>query len=267
MAIMHKNDFFSSSKVANERIHTPLHFHTDYELCYVQAGEFRFVLNEKILDLTPGDAVIVPKNAIHNTDSGDCLYNYLITLSFDNHHLFYETSTMLSELCAENIVHIPTDKKGEVEELLYKIEDEYIKKRDSHQTLIKFYIGELLTMLYRYRLSRTENPSHSMSIIQKIVDYITLNFDRDITLNTLCKKYNISSSYLSHKFKNTMGCSISEYITSVRIANAEKLLKSGKISITEVSAKCGFNDSNYFARVFKQHKGITPYKFLKNNME
>ena len=57
---------------------------------------------------------------------------------------------------------------------------------------------------------------------------------------------------------------ISEYITFIRIINAEKLLLEGDDSITSVAQKCGFNDPNYFSTVFKKIKGITPLKFAKN---
>ena len=57
---------------------------------------------------------------------------------------------------------------------------------------------------------------------------------------------------------------INEYITNVRIHNAAQLLCEGKYTITEVAEKCGYNDSNYFASVFKKIKGTTPLKFSKS---
>jgi len=61
---------------------------------------------------------------------------------------------------------------------------------------------------------------------------------------------------------------LSEYINISRIAAAEKILKSGKYPITRVATECGFNDSNYFAAVFKKYKGITPKKYsIKNTWQ
>jgi two-component system response regulator YesN len=57
------------------------------------------------------------------------------------------------------------------------------------------------------------------------------------------------------------GMGLSEYINIARVTAAEKLLLSADLPITEVATKCGFNDSNYFARVFKKLKGVTPKKY------
>ena len=52
-----------------------------------------------------------------------------------------------------------------------------------------------------------------------------------------------------------------EYLNHIRITAAEKLLIQTDMPITRIAMECGFNDSNYFAAVFKKIKGITPKKF------
>ena len=73
----------------------------------------------------------------------------------------------------------------------------------------------------------------------------------------------MSESHLSRKFKAHTGIGINEYITYVRITNAEKLLRETELSVTEVADQCGYSDSNYFSTVFKRIKGITPQKCRK----
>ena len=73
----------------------------------------------------------------------------------------------------------------------------------------------------------------------------------------------MSKSHFCRKFKFVTGLRYSEYVTNVRITNSEKLLRETNLPITEISERCGFNDSNYFASVFKRLKGITPYKYAK----
>ena len=100
--------------------------------------------------------------------------------------------------------------------------------------------------------------------IQTISQYIRNNYMKDITLRSLSHDFSISESHLSRRFKEVSGIGINEYLTYVRIMNAEKLLRSKKMPITEIAAACGFNDSNYFSTVFKRIKGITPLKFSKS---
>jgi len=86
-------------------------------------------------------------------------------------------------------------------------------------------------------------------------------------LHILSKIFAMSESHLSRKFKYITGIGINEFITHVRMTNAEKLLRDKTLSITEVAQQCGYNDSNYFSTVFKKFKGISPLKFKQNKAD
>ncbi|MBR2459896.1 MAG: helix-turn-helix transcriptional regulator, partial [Clostridia bacterium] len=93
--------------------------------------------------------------------------------------------------------------------------------------------------------------------------YINEHFSDDLSLESLSARFAMSPSHFSKKFKAITGFGLSKYITQVRILNAEKLLLHTKLSVTEISLRCGFPDSNYFASVFKARKGIPPYRYAK----
>ena len=103
-------------------------------------------------------------------------------------------------------------------------------------------------------------------LIGSVVDYIRANYSQELTLSILSKKFALSESCLSRKFKSVAGMGLNEFITSVRIHNAEQLLAKGEHSVTRVAELCGYGDSNYFASVFKKIKGTTPVKFAKAQM-
>ena len=109
--------------------------------------------------------------------------------------------------------------------------------------------------------------SESEKIVHDISEYVSAHFPEDMSLPTLALRFSVSESHLSRKFKDVSGVGLNEYVTFVRIMNAERLLREGGRSITEVAALCGFNDSNYFSAVFKRIKGVTPLKFSKSFSE
>ena len=75
----------------------------------------------------------------------------------------------------------------------------------------------------------------------------------------------VSAEHLSRSFKRETGFGFKEYITLLRLKNAEELLKTRKnMSISEIAFLCGFNDSNYFSDKFKRTYGISPLNFRKN---
>jgi len=71
----------------------------------------------------------------------------------------------------------------------------------------------------------------------------------------------MSKATFYRSFKKEFGISPLEYILSEKIKNAKQLLKHPELSIKKVSFECGFNDVNYFVRLFKKMEGITPRQY------
>ena len=100
--------------------------------------------------------------------------------------------------------------------------------------------------------------------IEQAVAYIRENFASDITLSSLAKRFSVSPEHFSRMFKKETGLGFSKYLNSLRLQHAEQLLKSeSRQSITDVAQICGFEDSNYFSKKFKEAYGISPKKVQK----
>ena len=122
---------------------------------------------------------------------------------------------------------------------------------------------ELLTLLCRLKTNHELVGFQTDEIIRETAEYIRQNYSENISLISLGKKFCLSESYLSRQFKAVLGIGLSDFITYIRITNAEKLLAETDAPITEIASACGYNDSNYFASVFKRLKGTTPHKYRK----
>ena len=84
------------------------------------------------------------------------------------------------------------------------------------------------------------------------------NFASDITLSGIAKMCSVSPEHMSRTFKKETGFGFSEYLTHLRLKEAEYLLKNSTLPITDVAYQCGFFDSNYFSVVFKKIFGVSP---------
>ena len=102
---------------------------------------------------------------------------------------------------------------------------------------------------------------NSQKIISEAVDFIKRNYNREINLDIISKKINVSPFYFSRCFKELMGVSFIEYLTECRIQKAKNLLKRGKHHIKEVCYEVGYSDPNYFSRVFKKLVGVSPTEY------
>ena len=84
-----------------------------------------------------------------------------------------------------------------------------------------------------------------------------------MSLSEISEQYHISSSHLSHIFKEITGYSTIDYLISCRLSAAKRLLSSTDINIKEIIYQCGFSDESNFSRMFKEKVGITPSEFRK----
>lgn len=101
--------------------------------------------------------------------------------------------------------------------------------------------------------------------IYKIHGYINKNLNKDISIDLLCKEFNIRRTALYEMFNKYYGISIAKYIRKRRIEEAANYLKNTNAKINEAAAHMGFTDTNYFSKVFKAETGMTPSEYKNNN--
>ena len=99
-------------------------------------------------------------------------------------------------------------------------------------------------------------------VVKQVVDYINLNFEKELSLTKIAEKMNINPSHLSKKFKNETGVSIKEFINQKRMKEAKWLLKESDRSITDIAFQVGFEDPSYFSAVFRKFTGVSPREYL-----
>jgi len=103
------------------------------------------------------------------------------------------------------------------------------------------------------RLFKLKEPT----LLEKIKNYTEANLDKDIKVSDLARELNLSSSYLRHLIKSHIKVPFTQYLLNKRIEKAKEMLERSDLSVKEISRKAGFNDQNYFARVFKKQTGMT----------
>jgi len=104
---------------------------------------------------------------------------------------------------------------------------------------------------------RANNPSKE----QKMLDYVTEHFKENFTDKEVCSMFDISRTAYFNTIKKTFGMTKTEYLNSLRAEEAKKLLASTHMTVKEISKNLGYNDQNYFARVFHKYTGVSPLDY------
>lgn len=241
------------------------HYHPFNEIYYLVAGETKYFIAGEVYNLKKGDLAIIPYGVLHRTNNENGKYNERINVTFDNNTV--DDPRLVEELVPKVIRS--EDINFPLEALICEMEREQNAKQDFSAVMIRAQLNKLLVHLHR--IESTPNSESDVSPADRpILDaarYISEHYGEELTLNSLAKRFAMSPGHFSKKFKSTTGFGLSKYITQVRILNAEKMLLNTRLSVTEISMRCGFSDSNYFAAVFKAQKGIPPYRYAKIHKE
>lgn len=136
-----------------------------------------------------------------------------------------------------------------------------IELTTSESALHKLY--EQMIREYCLLVQSKSRNTYSLSV-RKILDYIEFNLNLPLTLNSISEKFNLSAPYISSQFKKEVGTTVIRYINQLRINEAIKLLDSSSMSIQDIAAYVGIPDYNYFTKVFKKERSVTPSDYRKD---
>lgn len=112
---------------------------------------------------------------------------------------------------------------------------------------------------------KRERINSSMLLIEKAKQYIKENYsDYDVSVEKLCSELHVSPTYFSTIFKRETEMNFVNYLTTVRLEQAVKLLNTTDDKTYMIADKVGYPEANYFSYVFKKKFGVSPSKYRKN---
>lgn len=101
--------------------------------------------------------------------------------------------------------------------------------------------------------------------LTRALDYINKHLHRDLPLEQVSMQVGISSQHLTRLFRNELASSFTKYLTEKRMHEACRLLEETPLGIAEIAYRCGYSDSNYFAKVFRKYRGMSPGDFRQTS--
>ncbi len=99
--------------------------------------------------------------------------------------------------------------------------------------------------------------------VRQIKQYIAQHSAEDISLEAIAARVNLSPFYISKVFKEETGVNYIDYLTECRIERAKSLLTDQELSLKAITFEVGYNDPNYFSKVFKKLCGVSPSEYRK----
>lgn len=121
--------------------------------------------------------------------------------------------------------------------------------------------GSICRLITRLLLGAEIPPLKPDGIAIRAVRYIGGHYYQPLDLTTIADHLHVNATYLSHAFKQEMRVSITQYITRIRIEQAQRLLHESDLKVGEIAQRVGLTDPRYFNTVFKRIAGCTPTEY------
>jgi len=273
--------------VAAENMDQYLHIHDYMQINYVYQGVGRHFINNQSMPIYKGDIFIIPPNVPHLILPIEGKTGQIIEFEFmpefinanfkqiEHTESFLDFAYIEPFLVAENQVKPRLNLVGkvqtEVENILNEVILEDKNKKRGYELLIRSQLLKLLIIVGREFTENLEN-SKSRSIFERhrdsinsAVQYIYENYNKELNVEDVARKFLLSSSYFSYLFKSITSKTFTEYLVGFRISKAQDLLKNTNDKVVDICYSSGFNNINHFNRIFKQNIGMSPLAYRKSN--
>ena len=115
------------------------------------------------------------------------------------------------------------------------------------------------------RMETTRPQVGDSETLRALVSYCSRNFAENLSLSVLEEHLHLNKYYISHLFSEKLGMRFNDYVNSLRISEAQRLLVNSDLSITHISEQVGFNTLRTFNRAFFKQMGLTPSEYRKSD--
>lgn len=129
---------------------------------------------------------------------------------------------------------------------------------------------EFYRMLRASQAEPTEangEPCGEKPLRQQIMDYICNNLSQDLSVQALCRRFAVSKSELYRLVRSQAPEGIARYVRQLRFRKACELLRGTNMPIWQIAEEVGYDNPDYFLRVFKKETGTSAGKYRKHTEE
>ncbi|MEK3671629.1 helix-turn-helix domain-containing protein [Paenibacillus sp. FSL R10-2771] len=251
-----------------------LHWHEHFEIIVMREGRAIFHVDSKPYEAGPGDVIMVPSGGLHvgySLYSGDVSYISIVfhaslfkDRNQDSQHEQFVAPYLSNQyqFPVMPVVHNP--ECASYYSLLERIIEEVQAKQPAFQLVVKNQLHLFFTLLSRtFPAQQSERHSINRERFKPLLEYLETHVDQKMSVERAARFVNLNAFHFCKTFKKLTGRTFIDYVNLCRMDEAERLLRETGFSITEISGRVGCDNPNYFTKLYKQYKGLTPTRARK----
>ena len=251
------------------------HWHTELQFCLVTEGVVEFYVNRSHFILSKGEGIFINTEQLHMAKNYNNIDSTYICLDFHPRLISgfegsitqqkYVKPYLEKNEFAYCILHRETPWQGKILDLIEEVSSLF-HSDEPDEMQITLWLGTLWHTLISSYSGLGENITNLTLTpqVRNMLEYIRATYTRALTLEEIAASASLARSTCCREFKKQMGCTIFDHILNLRLQKAAHLLSTTALNITEITLQCGFENSSYFTKKFRQQTGMSPSVYRKN---
>lgn len=247
------------------------HWHAEFEFVLVEKGEAEFWAGERYFRMKEGQGFFVNSRVLHRyySEKGAIVPNFVLLPSFLSprsgliYRKYVEPLERSALECLTFSPEIPW--QAEILDVMKKIVE--IQKTDADPELItSFLTQQLWYLIYLHTgkavlTERKEPAASSQGRLQVMMQYIHQHYDQKISLEEIAEQVMVSKSTALNLFRRYLHDTPVHYLLKYRLQEAASLLVVTEKKIGVISENVGFENVDYFCKMFKKYYSMTPTEY------
>lgn len=256
------------------------HKHREMEIMLVLKGSASCTIHHLEYEIKKNDILIVDTQDLHRIHDGSddliMMTMYIDLEQFTDKYPNVDYTVFTCEDCTKDSVEKYQELQNKTSLLkshMARVMLAYKNSRTDEKSLMN-YMDEFLAVLVeqfqgffmedmKFKTNQGHTRGVNMQRLYRIVKYIYMNYDKNITLRDVAELEHLSHYYVSHLVKDSTGLSFQNFLNYIRVEHAEEHLVEGALTLTQISSICGFSSPAYFNKCFKKWHGVTPTVYRK----
>lgn len=249
-----------------------VHSHEFIEIAILSCGTLehkRFIPGEEVFteQLSAGDIVAFMPGECHEfsgTKGSTALHNLdfsaeLIAPVWEKLLAFPGFDTLIKK---RKTLHVPPEIQERIFSAILRMQQEFFQQQAGYELILPGLLCDLLTQIGRISPKQLQAPHNRH--IAAAERYIKRNYKNRMTLNDIAQNAGVSRTYICRLFQEDLNISVWDFVNKTRIEQAKFYIQTAQnMAIYEIASLCGFEDSSYFARIFRKHEGISPREYMQ----
>lgn len=246
-----------------------------HEITYVVSGSGTVTCANKTFPIKSGDIILNYKGETHSigANSDSKLRFFYLGFMF-NQDCSDKDLLTLKQFYGNKVKNSMIEGQNQIFQIFIDIVDEFYEDKQFVQLQVQSYLTQILVYCYRVFMGHQKRvsliPTASYAVgdtTYAVIKYIEKNLLDIVGLTEISTHLGYSYNYLSHLFKRKIGISLQSYINNEKVEKAKELIKSGRLSMTEISSKLNYQTVQAFSKSFKKTTGFSPSEYKKQISE